>query len=176
MQKQLEEEKQVTEQKILESKKQFRDFNVNKLFITLNSLTQRKTRQHRTQAFDQIQLYSSKVKLIVDKSTRQRLFRQKADVLRGWRLANAEDRRQRELEEIEMHERLLMQIEQHAISKLAQKLKLKVMKILRKNVQLCQDQKQIELEHNQRKAQIDNFFQNLKRKVETEKTQQAQDA
>ena len=34
------------------------------------------------------------------------------------------------------------------------------------------DERQIENEHNSRKAQIDNFFANLKKKVATEKTEE----
>lgn len=41
---------------------------------------------------------------------------------------------------------------------------------------MCQDERLIEDQHNERKAQIDNFFDNLRRKVETEKTQKEQDA
>ena len=44
MQKSLEEEKRLTELKIKESRRQFRDFNVNKLVITLNSVVSRKVR------------------------------------------------------------------------------------------------------------------------------------
>ena len=44
MQRQLVEEKRQTEAQIEESKKQFRDFNVNKLVITLHSIVQRKMR------------------------------------------------------------------------------------------------------------------------------------
>ena len=37
-------------------------------------------------------------------------------------------------------------------------------------MQLQRDERKIESEHNKRKAQIDNFFANLRKKVETEKT------
>ena len=46
-------------------------------------------------------------------------------------------------------------------------------KALKKNIQMSADERVIEREHNERKAQIDNFFENLKRKVETEKTAKA---
>ena len=61
-------------------------------------------------------------------------------------------------------------MEQRALSKLNDKLLLRAFKSLRKNVQLCQDERQIEDEHNARKAQIDNFFDNLKKRVESEKS------
>ena len=87
MQRQLEEEKQATQLKIEESKRQFRDFNVNKLALTVNSILSRKQRQAKTQGFDAMQLYSCKLKLIVDKSKKQKVFREKAQVWRGWRMA-----------------------------------------------------------------------------------------
>ena len=47
MQQKLQLEKARTEQQLAESKLQMRDFNVNKLAITLNSIIQRKTRQSK---------------------------------------------------------------------------------------------------------------------------------
>ena len=84
-----------------------RDFNVNKLAITLNSIIQRKTRQSKMQAFDSVSMYSGRMRLLEAKTQKQRIFRVKAQVYRAWRVANEQDKRDRELEEIEMHERLL---------------------------------------------------------------------
>ena len=70
--------------------------------ITLASVIQRKVRQGKTQGFDAIQLYSCRVKLILDKSAKQRVFRNKAQVFRGWRFSNEQVRRERELEMVEM--------------------------------------------------------------------------
>ena len=73
-----------------------------------------------------------------------------------------------------MQERLLMQIEQRALTKCDQRRKVKVMTALRKNVQHRRDERLIEDEHNARKAQIDNFFANMKQRVNEEKTERAQ--
>ena len=50
------------------------------------------------------------------------------------------------------------------------KIKSKVWRVLKKNIQLSRDERQIEEEHNARKTQIDSFFSNLKNQVETEKS------
>lgn len=39
-----------------------------------------------------------------------------------------------------------------------------------KNITLSKDERMIEQEHNQRKAQIDNFFANLRQKVDKDKS------
>lgn len=67
-----------------------------------------------------------------------------------------------------------MQLEQRASRKLEERRKVKAFKSLKNYVKLAHDERIIEEEHNQRKAQIDNFFDNLKRRVETEKTEKAQ--
>ena len=68
-----------------------------------------------------------------------------------------------------------MQISERAKSKLLERIKLKTWKVLVKNVQMSRDERQIEQEHDLRKAQIDNFFENLKKKVDNEKSQRAID-
>ena len=91
-------------------------------------------------------------------------------MFRAWRLVKEQAIRDRELEQIEMHERLLAQIEQKMMLKIEQRMKVTVIRALQKHVQFNKDERLIEEQHNERKAQIDNFFENLKRKVETEKT------
>lgn len=130
MQKELEQEKRATELQIALSQKQFREFNISKLVITLNSIISRKVRQSKTQAFDAIQLYSESLKFTIDKSLKQRLFRRKAQVFRFWRLEIEQSKRDREFEQIEIKERLLMQISERAKSKLAERIKLKTWKAL----------------------------------------------
>ena len=61
------------------------------------------------------------------------------------------------------------------MDKLAERRKHKVILAWKKYLQLAKDEKMIEEEHNERKAKIDNFFLNLKNKVETEKSQRAID-
>ena len=56
------------------------------------------------------------------------------------------------------------------MDKLAERRKQKVIMAWKKYLQLANDEKMIEEEHNERKAKIDNFFHNLKNKVETEKS------
>lgn len=52
---------------------------------------------------------------------------------------------------------------------------MKALKSLKKHVQMSQDERLIEEQHLERKTQIDNFFENLKRKVDNEKSQKAKD-
>ena len=52
-------------------------------------------------------MYSGRMRLLEAITLKQRIFRVKAQVYRAWRAANEQDKRDRELEEIEMHERLL---------------------------------------------------------------------
>ena len=59
------------------------------------------------------------------------------------------------------------------MNKADSKLKQRVWQALKNNMKFQRDERQIENEHNSRKAQIDNFFANLKKKVATEKTEES---
>ena len=86
MQKVLAEEKRITEKKMVESQQALKDFNMNKLLVTVASIWQRKVRQQKTKAFDNMQLYSLKLKLVENKTEKARDFRLKAQVYRQWLL------------------------------------------------------------------------------------------
>ena len=111
MQKMLAEEKRLTEEKMAQSQKALKDFNLNKLLVTVSSIFQRKVRQRKTQAFDTVQLYSLRMKLAEDKVTKHRIFRLKTQVYRQWLLTIRQEKHDKQLLEYEMHEKLLMQIE-----------------------------------------------------------------
>jgi len=72
-----------------------------------------------------------------------------------------------------MRERMFLQIEQKVINKQDVRRKVAVMQALKNNMKLMRDERQIEEEHNTRKAQIDNFFSNLRKKVEKENTEKS---
>ena len=59
---------------------------MNRLFVTVSSIFQRKVRQQKTNAYDTVQLYSLKLKLVYDKTRKHREFRMKAQVYRQWLL------------------------------------------------------------------------------------------
>lgn len=73
-------------------------------------------------------------------------------MFRAWRLFKEEMIRERELEQIEMHERLLSQIEQRISHKGELRTKMKALKSLKKHVQMSQDERLIEEQHLERKT------------------------
>ena len=67
MQKKLEDEKRITIEKIAESQKALKEFNVNKMMVVISGIMQRKQRHFKTKVFDHILLYSKKISLIMAK-------------------------------------------------------------------------------------------------------------
>ena len=78
------------------------------------------------------------------------------------------------MEKYEEEQKLLMKLENMALEKSQRNLKTKVLKALTANVKISLEAKEIERDHQHRKAQIDNFFENLKKKVETESKEKAE--
>ena len=170
MHKKLEDEKKLTMEKIEESKKALQEFNVSKIAVILSGVFQRKLRQSKTKAFDSLLMYSRKLDLIFKRQEKSRVHRIKTEVMRQWSITVKQSRYERQLENEERERRFLEQVEQRALKRLDVKRMKLVWRSLMLNMQYSKDEKLIESEHNQRKNQIDNFFTNLKKKVEGEKS------
>ena len=145
-----------------------RNFKLNKFVVLLNSLHIRSGRNNKFHAFCRIQQNLLDLNLKFKKMKNHYQFSQKHKILKIW--ANKAKLIVQERELIEYNRQKQRQI---ALENKADKFKLNslyklTLKSLKKHVQTEQAEREIEFEHEQRKNQIDNFFANLKEKIERE--------
>lgn len=139
------------------------------MVVLLNSLVNRSHRTLKVQCFGHLQAHYLDLDLKMKKLEKHFKFTTRHKILKAW-LGHIRARfRQRELEAFEKQKQREVIMEKQADDLRFRAQALSLIKMLKKNVHLAHAERQIEEEHEARKQQIDEFFNNLRNKATREK-------